>query len=130
MDSIASVIGYGVLIFGAFWVLGQFFKQNELAKDTERYINGLHHELALRELYSSSTDEQDRNAIKAFAMGPGYSGWAFIVKTEAEYLEAMNRLEHTNYYNAALRKLKIEGSPFKLENHQVLPIKGDRHFFP
>lgn len=111
-------------------MVGLFIKQNDIGKGTERYINNLHHQLALRELYWNSTDEQDRNAVKAFAMGPDYSGWAFIVQPEAEYLEAKNSLGHTNQYNAALLKLKIEGSPFKLENHQVLPTKEDRHFFP
>lgn len=130
MDSIAMLIGYGILIFGVFWVVGLFIKQNDIGKDTERYVNGLHHQLALRELYWNSTDEQDRNAVKAFAMNPCYPGWAFIVQPEAEYLEAKNSLGRTNQYNAALLKLKTEGSPFKLENHQVVPAKGDRHFFP
>jgi len=130
MDSIATIIGYGILIFGAFWVVGLFMEKNDIGKNTEREVNGLHHQLALRELYWNSTDEQDKNAVKAFAMGPGYSGWAFIVQPEAEYLEAKNSLGHTSQYNAALLKLKTEGSPFKLENHQVVPMKGDRHFLP
>jgi hypothetical protein len=134
MDATATFIGYGVLIFVGLWVVGQIIEKNdttnEKIKGTETYINSLHHELALRKLYWDSSDEQDKNAIKTFSMSGPYKGWAFIVQPEDEYLKSKNELGFMKEYNAAMMKLKIEGSPFKLENHQVLPAKGDRHFFP
>ena len=130
MDSIAIVIGYGVLIFGAFWFLSKVFSANNEAKDLERNIAYERNVLGLRKLYWGDISEQEKEAIKAFSMGYGFTGWHSIVTTDTEYLATVRNLGHMQNYSAAKELLEREGNPYKLENGRVVPTNGTTHTLP
>jgi hypothetical protein len=130
MDAIAIVIGYGVLIFGAFWILNKVLSANDEAKDAERSIAYERNVLGLRKLYWGDISEQEKEAIKAFSMGYGFSGWHSIVTTDAEYLAQTQKLGHMRKYSFAKELLEREGNPYKLENCKVVPTKGTMHTLP
>lgn len=124
MDALAQIVGYGVIIFGVFWLISRVINHNDKIGEQQRYVAGLYCELALRQLYWSTTDEATKEAIKAFAMGPGFTGWATIVLPDAEYFDLMQKLGHMNQYYEAKNRFESEGSPYKLVDHEVRLAKG------
>lgn len=130
MDAIATVIGYGVLIFGAFWFLNTVMSQNDGAKEEARSIAYTRNEMGLRQLYWGDIGEKEKESIKAFSMGYGFTGWHSIVTTDSEYLAQAQVLGHMRIYSAAKELLEREGNPYKLENCKVVPTKGSMHTLP
>jgi hypothetical protein len=130
MDSIATLIGYGVLIFGIFWFINNAFSHNSKAKEEVRNIAYKRNEMGLRELYWGNISEQEKESIKAFSMGYGFTGWHSIVTTESEYLEQVQKLGHMSIYWEAKQLLKRDGNPYKLENCKVVPTEGTSHTLP
>ena len=130
MDSFATFIGYGVIILGIVFAISKVFEAQEAEKGKERYEANLFHELALHDLYWSAPDEKSKEAIKAFAMGPGFTGWSLLVLPDDEFRAFMDRLGHSHFYYKAKARLDAEGSPYRLEGGKVRPAKGDRFYLP